>query len=328
MILKPNQTNGQRRNSILIEGVPGIGKSTLALSAPDPLSIITDPGGWDRIPAHCRKGDRIEPGSYDEILSDLTPDNVAPYQTICIDTGGSLITLMKNWAIKRDPKNGQKDGTTLSIRGYGAVRDEFARLVILVREQFRKHLVITFHVKEDRDGEATVYRLDCEGGTRNDIWKPMDLGGFMETSSNRRTIGFSPTDRYYAKGTHGITGILEVPDVMSGKPNDFLTNLFARINQNIAQEAEMNGQYEEVVNRIRTIIDGVTDAKTATSAGDEIKGMAHVYGSLMEARHMMGEKVKALGLVLDKSKGVYVNPKSEIVPEPGMSVGTCETELF
>jgi len=311
MILKPNQGSTASRKSVIIQGVPGIGKSTLALSAPDPLIVITDPSGWDRIPAHCRVGGRIEANDYQEILDDLKPETVAEYQTIIIDTGGSLINLMKAWVIRKNPKNGQSDGTTLTMRGYGAIKGEFASLVTMIREVLRKHFVITFHVKDEKDGDQTVYRLDCEGSTKADIWKPMDLGGFMETVGNKRTITFSPTDRYYAKGTHGIEGTMELPDVMKGHPNDFLTTLFARIDQNVAEEAALNEKYNAVMNQVRETVAGITNAKTANEAREKFKAMDHVYGSLMEARHLFSQKVTELGLKFDREADKIVSATKE-----------------
>ena len=65
MIRKPNEIqDGAKKIRILVAGYPGIGKSTLALSAPNPLHIDVD-FGIDRIEPRYRK-DYIQPASYDE----------------------------------------------------------------------------------------------------------------------------------------------------------------------------------------------------------------------------------------------------------------------
>lgn len=72
MIRNPNDIQeGAKKIRMLIAGYPGIGKSTLALSAPNPLHIDVD-FGIDRIEPRYRKP-YIQPQSYDEILGDLTP---------------------------------------------------------------------------------------------------------------------------------------------------------------------------------------------------------------------------------------------------------------
>ena len=93
MIRKPNEIqDGAKKIRILVAGYPGIGKSTLALSAPNPLHIDVD-FGIDRIEPRYRK-DYIQPASYDEILADLTPEKVKDYDSLVFDTGGKLISLM------------------------------------------------------------------------------------------------------------------------------------------------------------------------------------------------------------------------------------------
>jgi hypothetical protein len=309
MILKPNQISSARRYSVLLAGVPGIGKSTLALSGPATLAVMTDPGGWDRIPAHCRKAERIEPKDYEEVLSDLVPANLGQFETIAIDTGGSFLNLMKPWVIKQAPKNVQHDGKTLSMQGYGALANEFSRMVVYIREELRKHLVITFHVKEETDNDVNVYRLDMDGKSRNEIWKPMDLGGFMETNGNKRTICFSPSDRFYAKGTHGIEGVIELPNVMKGEPNDFLTTLFVKIATNVQEEAKLGEAYDKIMAGFRNMMDEIKTPDDANAALNLINTTEHVFGSKAESKYLLNNKIKALGFEYVKDKGFEVVSK-------------------
>ena len=68
MIRNPNDIqDGAKKIRMLIAGYPGIGKSTLALSAPRPLHIDCD-FGIDRIEPRYRMP-YIQPRSYDEILN-------------------------------------------------------------------------------------------------------------------------------------------------------------------------------------------------------------------------------------------------------------------
>ena len=95
MIRNPNDIQeGAKKIRMLIAGYPGIGKSTLALSAPNPLHIDVD-FGIDRIEPRYRKP-YIQPQSYDEILGDLTPINLQDFDTLVFDTGGKLISLISS----------------------------------------------------------------------------------------------------------------------------------------------------------------------------------------------------------------------------------------
>lgn len=307
MIRNPNEIqDGAKKIRILIAGYPGIGKSTLALSAPNPLHIDVD-FGIDRIEPRYRKP-YIQPASYDEILSDLRPENVKDFDSLVFDTGGKLISLIGLWAIKKDVKNGKRDGS-LSLQGYGAVGREFQRLMDYCFYELKKHIVIVFHAIEDKDGDNTRLRIKVEGQTKNNVWEPMDLGGFVEIYGNDRTIGFSNCERYFAKGTRGISGIMKIPALTEKTPNDFLTKLFEQYNTISAEEVEKNAKEQEAYKMAmqcgKVIIDKIKDADSANSVMAEFKAVPHALTSAKELAVLWNDKIKEYGLEFNKDNGIY-----------------------
>lgn len=307
MIRKPNEIqDGAKKIRILVAGYPGIGKSTLALSAPNPLHIDVD-FGIDRIEPRYRK-DYIQPASYDEILADLTPETVQGYDSLVFDTGGKLISLMGLWAIKKDPKNGKRDGS-LSLQGYGTVGREFQRLMDYCFYELKKHIVIVFHAIEDKDGDNTRLRIKVEGQTKNNVWEPMDLGGFVEIYGNDRTIGFSNCERYFAKGTRGISGIHKIPVLTETSPNDFLTKLFERYNAISAEEVEKNTKdqeaYEAAMTQGKAVIAKIKDADSANALMAEFKAVPRALTSSKELSTLWNDKIKECGLTFNKQTKVY-----------------------
>lgn len=308
MIRNPSDIQeGTKKIRMLIAGYPGIGKSTLALSAPNALHIDVD-FGIDRIEPRYRRP-YIQPKSYDEILTDLTPDNLRDFDTLVFDTGGKLISLMSLWAIKKDPKYGQRDGS-LSLKGYGYVGKEFVRLMDYCFYELQKNIVIVFHATEEKDGDNTRLRIKVEGQTKNNVWEPMDLGGFMEIYGNDRTIGFSNCERYFAKGTRGISGIRKIPALGPTSANDFLTKLFDEYNAKAAAEVEQNAAdmaaYESAMTEGSAIIATITDAETANMAMPRFKAIKHALTSNRELTALWNEAMKIAGLVWDKKKKLYV----------------------
>lgn len=307
MIRNPNDIrDGEKKIRMLIAGYPGIGKSTLALSAPNPLHIDVD-FGIDRIEPRYRKP-YIQPKNYDEILEDLTPINLQDFDTLVFDTGGKLISLMSLWAIKKDPKYGQRDGS-LSLKGYGFVGKEFVRLMDYCFYELQKNIVIIFHAIEEKDGDNTRLRIKVEGQTRNNVWEPMDLGGFVEMIGNDRTIGFSNCERYFAKGTRGISGVWKIPALSPSSPNDFLTKLFAEYASHTAAEVEQNTKEQEAYALAMAqgveIVDRVVDADTANVEMPNIKAIKHALTSSKEVNALWNEKIKSVGLMFDKVLGRY-----------------------
>lgn len=319
MIKNPNEIQDtEKKIRILIAGYPGIGKSTLALSAPKPLHIDVD-FGIDRIEPRYRKA-YIQPASYDEILADLTPDNLKDFDSLVFDTGGKLISLMSLWAIKKDPKYGQRDGS-LSLKGYGFVGKEFVRLMDYCFYELKKHIVIIFHAIEEKDGDNTRLRIKVEGQTKNNVWEPMDLGGFVEIYGNDRTIGFSNCERYFAKGTRGISGIRKIPALTPTMPNDFLTKLFEEYNALSAEEVEKNvkdqEEYEVAMKQGAEIIGAIKDADTANAAIPLFKDVPHALTSKKELSVLWNDKIKECGLEFNNETKVYVSATTE--PETSSS---------
>ena len=297
MIKKASEIiNTDKKIRLLIAGYPGIGKTTLALSAPKPLLIDVD-RGTDRVEARYRT-DFIQPNTYEELLEDLVPFNLNDYETLVIDTGGQLIKLMSAYVIKQNAKNGQRDGS-LSLKGYGAVGREFARFVDYCYYQLNKHVVIVFHAKEEKDGDNTRLRILVEGQTKDNVWQPMDLGGFMEMQNKVRTIGF---------------GVLTIPE-LNGNQNEFLTNLFHQINENIkaeAKDAEKEKKaYQKIINTIKEATEAITTPSEAMEVLDLINNQKHILTSEKESKSILFDKTKELGFKWNKLKGEFTDEVSD-----------------
>lgn len=306
MIKKPAEMiNTENRFRVLIAGYPGIGKTTLGLSAPKPLLIDVD-FGINRTMASVRK-DYIQPESYEELLNDLKGD-LSDYETIVIDTGGKLLDLMKAYVIKNDIKNAKKDGT-LSLQGYGAVGREFTRFMNYIYFELRKHCVIIFHAVEEKQDEDTKLRILVEGSTKNTVWQNVELGGFIEMRGNKKTIGFDNCERYFAKSSFGIKGNYTIPELDGTQQNDFLTKLFEQANKNIQEESKIfegeRKQCAEIVQKYTDIIATMT-VENVNDVMEQIKGIDnHILTSEKEIKDHFKKKLDELNLVWNKDKQQY-----------------------
>jgi len=318
MIKQPSEiTTMNKKVRLLIAGYPGICKTTLSLSAPKPLLIDVDKG-IDRVAAQHRQS-FIQPENYEEILDDLTVDNLKDYETLVFDTGGQLLKLMAEWAKRQNTANVQRDGS-LSLKGYGVVGREFENLMNRAYYELNKHVVVVFHAKEEKEGDSFKLRILVEGQTKDNVWQPMDLGGFVEMQNGKRVITFANTERHFGKCCHGIPPSIVIPQLNETNPNNFLSWLFNQVDENIRREAEkieqIKVEYADVIAEIGEIIESVADNMTARKAGDRLKKLNHRLTSLSESQIMFRRKLEELNLRYDKGSGDYIVKTETAVDNP------------
>lgn len=310
MIKQPNELDfSGKKFSMILYGTPGIGKSTLALSAPKPILIDFD-RGISRVRASHRKA-TIECDTYEEVLQDIQSPELANYDTVIIDTGGSFITFLQDWAMRTNPAvNKQKNGA-LSLKGFGEVKAEFKRFTNLVRDRLNKNIIYVFHSEEQKDKDGNPQqRLLCEGATKNIVWQPCDFGGYVQMIGDQRTITFTPTQEFFAKGCYGVEGTYNIPKLGATDNNDFLTKLFAMAKDNIEEESKtvdpQKQKYEEVMATCRDYISHISNIKELNAVKDAISKMEHALTSKKESGAMLNNKAKEIGAVLDKATKQYV----------------------
>ena len=303
-IVKPEAMNFANKNIIaIISGLPGTGKTTLALSAPKVLLIDTDEGMARVNPAHRKDASICK--TYEEILSDLKAAE-GQYETIVIDTCGALIEYMKDWAMRTDPKASKKDGG-FSLQGYGVIKSEFIRLSAELRKKF--NVIFLFHENMTKQDESVFYELVVEGSARTLVYQPADLAAHLFIQNGRRYLGFTPTEQYSAKSAYGIKGIIEVPELKEGDPNDFLTKLFAKVRSNLDTESKAlapeKQKYDAAMAEARNFINLIEKPEEVGDCVKAIKSLDHALTSEKEATALLKARLAELKIVWDKSAKAY-----------------------
>ena len=307
-----------KKVTMLIFGRPGIGKTTLALSAPKPLLIDIDEG-VDRVEA-CYRNDTLTYDSdldpiekWNTINKDLQNEDLSSYETIVVDTLGKLTDILAPVVIRENPANGLKDGKTLSLKGYGAIATKIKDFIKFIHN-LGKHVIFISHITEQQDGEATKIRLNISGSTKDNIWKDIDLGGYVEMIGKKRMINFTPTERYDAKGSHGVFGMYEIPvlkDSSNGgrnQDNKFLTNLFNIYINNIIDTQQKYISDEKIYNEAIKLVDDIKKVSTVEELNEvvaKIRETKHALSSREELLAHVGAKVKELGATYDKESKCY-----------------------
>lgn len=288
---------------MIIYGLPGVGKTTLAASAPKPIVIDCD-RGMKRVNPEYRC-DISNVSSYKDLLEDIKSLG-NEYETIVIDTGGSLIELMKEWAMDTEPTATKKNGG-FSLPGYGFVKSEFLRLSAELRKKY--NTIFIFHAAKEKQEEEFFYDLIVEGAAKTLVWQPADLGAYFFIQNGKRYMGFSPTANYSAKSAYGISGIVEVPELSGGEPNVFLTKLFEKVRANIKSETEAiapkHTAYESAMSCGRELIAAINRAADVEPCLEAISNIEHALSSEKEIKALLKERLKELGITYNKETKTY-----------------------
>jgi hypothetical protein len=204
---------------------------------------------------------------------------------------------MGDYVALQNPKFKQGDGT-LSMKAWGAIKVQFQTLSKTILNM-NKSVIFVAHEKEDKDGDTRFVRPDVSGSSGKDIVKELDLMGYVEMKGNKRTVSFTPTEKYYAKNSLGLPAVIEIPDTANGN-TFFKDQIMAAVASRKQHDAELLDKY----NGLKTVIDAkiecIKDADTLNAVYEELKNLEVVWDSAIYCKHCISDTAKTLNAVFNK----------------------------
>jgi phage nucleotide-binding protein len=313
LIKKPNeliQTKIKLKG--LIYGQPGVGKTSLALSAPKPLLIDFD-NGLRRV-AKQYQTDSVQIQSYQDLLDILTKEDVSSYETIVIDTLGKMIDRIADWLAISNPKVKQADGQ-LSMKGWGNVKGEFQRL-LKVLEGKNKSAIFIAHEKEEKVGDDVMKRPDVAGSSGKDIVKELDFMGYMSIKNGKRTIDLAPNEAYYAKNSLGLDSFLEYKPLAGF--NNFLSEaIFDAYQEKLKKDEELAKDYDILIEELKIKVSNIKDLEQLNSYYNAVYNKHDkLWSSYQMEAAFLKAKVAELGYEFDvKAREFKAKAKEEEVKD-------------
>ncbi len=216
-ITKSDQPLPPQPLTVVLYGQPGVGKTSLAYTASNPLLLDFERGSHRAI----GRGDSVQIEKWSD-LADLRQSDLRPYSTIIVDTGGRCLDVITADLIEHDKRMSARSGQ-LTLQGYGALKARFVQWVNQLRSS-GKDLVIVAHAEEQRvDGDVQL-RVDMVGGSKGEIVKLADVLGYVCIRRGLRVIDFAPGDIQIGKDPADL-GEVEIPN-LNDEP-DFLARTLA-----------------------------------------------------------------------------------------------------
>lgn len=296
LLTQPAELKNTQPISCMLYGQPGTGKTTLALSSDKPVLIDLDKG-LHRVETRFRCPS-LQVDSYQQILDLLNSDEIKPFNTIVIDTLGKLVDRMGDYVAKQNPKFKQGDGT-LSMKAWGAIKVQFGSLIKQIFNM-NKSVIFVAHEKEDKDGDTRFVRPDVAGSSGKDIVKELDLMGYVEMKVNKRTVSFTPSEKFYAKNSLGLPSIIEIPDISTGN-TFFVDKIVKAVEEKRQQEAELLTEYESLKNVIDIKCTSIADIESLNSVYLELQSLQVIWDSQIYSKHLLKVKTDELKATFNRS---------------------------
>ena len=328
LIKKPYELDVNVRIKMLIYGMPGSGKTTMALSAPKPLLIDFD-GGINRVDYEFIK-DTVQVSNYADILNLLNNEDLTPYETLVIDTGGKLLDSMAEYLIASNPRLGKRNGS-LTLEGYGVRKVEFTQLLKLINSK-KKHVVFVAHRTTEKNGDDIRYVPLFGGSNYDSLATELDLVGYLVAEGNKRIITFDPCHLSEDKNTCNLPAQMDVPYLKNDNrevvgTNDFLEKqVFKRYIDRLKERSVEGETYKKLVAEIEKDIEAIKTAEDATAYIKKVEEYKHVGNSKAVARNKFVARTKELGLTYDAKTKSYTAPADEEKKEAAPSNGQTNEE--
>lgn len=308
MFKKPSELAYNSTIKALVYGQPGLGKSTLALSTPNPVLFDFD-GGIQRVNG-AFQCPTLQVQNWNEVLQALqeleTQSN--DFKTIVIDTAGKMLDYMSTYIIQQDNRLGKRDGS-LTLQGFGARKIMFINFLKRV-SMMGKHVIFVAHEREEKDGDIRIVRPEIGGSSAGDLIKELDLVGYMQAIGNKRTISWTPQEKFYAKNTCNLPPMQEIPVIIDAQGkiighNDFMSNIFENYDSYLKQESNTRKEYDELISEIEGEVACISDAEQANSYVLSMKDKKQIWDSNAHAKSLITDRCKELGLKFNKNTKKY-----------------------
>lgn len=304
LIRKSTELSIPTNVKMMLYGQAGFGKTTVALSAPRPLLLDFDNGVKRVNDSNLQGVDIVQVTSWND-MKDLMNENLSAYQSIIVDTIGKMMDSIISYKCgTRQPR----------VQDWGGINQEFSWFVRCLGD-LNKNVIFVAHRDTRKEGDDTVFVPALREKSYNSIVTELDLLGYMEMRNEngrvKRTITFDPTNRNDGKNTCNLPSVMEVPTIIDAKGNPTMKNVFITdqiINPYLGMlsaKKEARERYDKVVAEIREQVEYITDAQSANDFASRINNFEHVGSSLNMARQLFANKVKSLGLIMDKETKTY-----------------------
>ena len=253
-IIKKNDITPERPVIIVLYGVPGSGKTSLATTAENPLVIDTD-RGYDRA---VQRVDTLTAQKWRDVMAEY--DTIKEYKTVVVDTAKSVLddylaayVCEQNYKLK-----------TNTLKRFGQMAEEFKQFVNFLRSN-GSDIVFICHDKETQEGDTIKHAPDCTGQSKDLLIRIADQVGFVFISNKQRVINFEPLDNFVGKNVAQL-GQIPIPDAPSKEFDTCMADIIKTVKKAIQSKSEAQRKAQEQLAALR-------EALAAAETEDDVENL-------------------------------------------------------
>lgn len=279
------------RLNMVIYGPPGIAKTSLAFTADAPLLLDFDNGSHRA----ANRKDVVRVGEWGDVAG-MTAEDLAPFNTIIVDTAGRALDNLSVDIIRANPKHGR--GGALTLQGFGELKSRFGSFLKLLNS-FGKDVVLIAHMDEQRNGDDVIERLDVQGGSKGEIYKTADAMGRLTIQNGQRRLLFSPTDAAFGKNP-GQLPPLDVPHFERPEFATFLADVIRQTKDRLNQLTEDQKAAQAEMEWFRETLPKVSAAENLNAL------LGRVAIAPKACKIMMRDRARDLGLEYSEQAKAFI----------------------
>ena len=291
MIIKANESFPERPVIITLYGTPGVGKTSVACTAENPILVDCDRGA-DRA---CFRADTLIASKWSDVTDQ--EKEFAGYKTCVLDTAKAILDdYLMVYVVEKDYKL-----KTNKLKAYGAIGDEF-KVFTNQRRSEASDIVVIAHAKEEKDGDITKFSPDITGQSKDLILRISDQVGFVTMVNNKRVITFDPTDRTIGKNVARIEPI-EIPNEKDPAYKTFMADIIAQVKAAIRKQSEQQIEDQKTIDDFQLIVSEKTTSEEFIDVFKQTKDHPkHIQAAVWKLILLHSETV---GLVYDAKEKIF-----------------------
>lgn len=298
-IKQPFEIESTKTIAALIYGQSGMGKTTLACSAPNPVLFDFD-NGVDRL-----RSDHVVPTvqvrSWQDALDALEEvrNNGAEFDTIIVDTASKMIDCITTHVCgERNPQ----------IQQWGIINTTFKTYLRSV-QSLGKNVVFVAQREVEKSGDVTRYVPQFRASNYKDVLCDLNVCAYLEMvtvqGKDVRQLTFDPTARSEGKNTAGFAPAYIIPTLAEGQPNTFLAERFAEYYQRQDEKDQQRAASLRKFDELSEEVECCTDAPSLNDIVSNI-AKAKLPGDVkVRIRQVVTNHAAKLGLTFNKEEKCY-----------------------